>query len=167
MSATKRKNSTESEDHREQVEDINKAQTETVIPTSSPSSDGLRRRNVKNTNSSTEQEPRTSNRPVRNEGNNITSLLVLWALIFVIVMLALRRLLYMWNNWLTSTAGDPKMYLCNLLFLFEWHFIRSALNHCLSCDSFIHVLLCVKHYKLCLVSFVICSVAMPTAGCVF
>lgn len=80
------------------VEDIDGGgQTETVMAASSPSSDGLRRRNVKDTSSSSQEQSRTTNtdRPVRNDGNNITSLLVLWALIFVIVMLALRRLLYM------------------------------------------------------------------------
>lgn len=97
MSGSKKTNSTEQEQSTEQdkVEDIDGAPSETVIPASSPSSDGLRRRNVKNTSSSTQQEPRTLNRPVRNDSSNITSLLVLWALIFVIVMLALRRLLYM------------------------------------------------------------------------
>ena len=69
---------------------------ETTIPAAStPSGDGLRRRNVKNTTDSAQQESETVNRPVRNDSNNVTSLLVLWALIFVIVMLAIRRLLYM------------------------------------------------------------------------
>ena len=81
----------------EKIKDIDEPQQETR-PASSPSSDGLRRRNVKDTSSSPQQETITStnsNRPVRNDGNNVTSLLVLWALIFVIVMLALRRLLFM------------------------------------------------------------------------
>ena len=76
--------------------DGDNGQTETMIPAAStPSSDGLRRRNVKGASSSSQEDSRTANRPVRNDGNNVTSLLVLWALIFVIVMLALRRLLYM------------------------------------------------------------------------
>ena len=93
-------NSTEQEQSSEQdkVEDIDgdNGHSETMIPAASTSSgDGLRRRNVKGTTSSPQEDSRTANRPVRNDGNNITSLLVLWALIFVIVMLALRRLLYM------------------------------------------------------------------------
>ena len=92
-------NSTEQEQSSEQdkVEDIDgDRQSETIIPAAStPSGDGLRRRNVKGASSSSQQESRTANRPARNDGNNVTSLVVLWALIFVIVMLALRRLLYM------------------------------------------------------------------------
>ena len=91
--------STEQEQTSEQdkVEDIDGDVQHETIPAAStpPSSDGLRRRNVKGTSDSPQQDSRTANRPVRNDGNNITSLLVLWALIFVIVMLALRRLLYM------------------------------------------------------------------------
>jgi len=62
-------------------------------------SEGLRKRNVKETSQQDQplQQSRTIETPNRqnSEGNNITSLLVLWALIFVVVMLALRRLLYM------------------------------------------------------------------------
>lgn len=98
MSKAKEGSATQQEQLSEQdkVEETNgEGHSEMVTPTSSPSSDGLRRRNVQDRNSSPQQESRTANRPVRNNENNITSLLVFWALIFVIVMLALRRLMYM------------------------------------------------------------------------
>ena len=92
-------NSKEKEHSSEQDkdEDISRGgHNDTTIPAASmPPSDGLRRRSVKNATGSAQQESETVNRPVRNDSNNVTSLLVLWALIFVIVMLAIRRLLYM------------------------------------------------------------------------
>ncbi|XP_065908567.1 ubiquitin-conjugating enzyme E2 J1-like isoform X2 [Dysidea avara] len=81
-------------DDEDKVVDLDRQQSETRS-----SSEGLRKRNVKETSQQDKPSPQsrtteTSNRQ-NSDGNNITSLLVLWALIFVVVMLALRRLLYM------------------------------------------------------------------------
>ena len=81
-------------DKEDKVVDLDRQQSERRS-----GSEGLRKRNVKETSQQDQPlpPPRTTETSDRqnSDGNNITSLLVLWALIFVVVMLALRRLLYM------------------------------------------------------------------------
>jgi len=90
MERPKEKTTNTSDTENDNVVNLDRQQSET--------SGGLRKRNVKGTSQQDAlPQSRTTETPNRqnSDGNNITSLLVLWALIFVVVMLALRRLLYM------------------------------------------------------------------------